>query len=77
MDNDGRADLMIEILKTLQSDTLGIKREITSQGLRLSSIEDHLCRMMTSIYATQSDITNLKDRVDRIDRRLGLTDTEH
>lgn len=72
-----RDDLMLEILKGLQGDISAIRREQTSQGMRLSSIEDHLRGMMTSIYATQTDISDVKNRVDRIERRLGLTDTEH
>lgn len=72
-----RNDLMLEILKGLQGDISAIRREQVSQGMRLSSIEDHLRGMMTSIYATQTDISDLKNRVDLIERRLGLTDTEH
>lgn len=72
-----RNDLMLEILKGLQGDISAIRREQVSQGMRLSSIEDHLRGMMTSIYATQTDISDVKHRVDRIERRLGLTDTEH
>lgn len=74
---DERADLMLEILKGIQSDVSGIKRELTSQGVRLSAIEDHQRGIMTSIFGMQSDIGDLKMRVDRIEKRLGLTDTEH
>lgn len=74
---DDRTDLMLEILKGLQSDVSSIKREQLSQGTRLHSIEDHQRGIMTSIVGMQSDVSNLKDRVDRIEKRLGLMDTEH
>ena len=74
---DERADLMIEILRVLQGDMSQIRREQVSQGLRLSSIEDHLRGALTSIYGIQSDVADLKMRVDLIEKRLGLTDTEH
>ena len=75
--SDERADIMLEILKNIQGDVAAVKREQTSQGLRLSSIEDHMRGTMTSLYGIQGDVADLKVRVDRIEKRLGLTDTEH
>ncbi|PAX09316.1 hypothetical protein [Sphingomonas lenta] len=72
-----QGDLILEILKKVQSDVASIKREQASQGVRLAAIEDHQRGIMTSIYGMQSDISDLKTRVDRIEVRLGLTDTEH
>jgi len=74
---DERADLMLEILKGLQSDVSSIRRDISSLNLRMSALEDHVRGLVTSTYMMQNDISDLKDRVDRIERRLGLTDTEH
>ena len=68
---------MIELLRNIQGDVAAIKREQTSQSLRLSSIEDHMRGTMTSLYGIQSDVGDLKVRVDRIEKRLGLADTEH
>lgn len=75
--SDERNDLMIEILKGIQGDLGLMKREQLSQGIRLASIEEHMRGTMTSLYGIQSDVADLKARVDRIERRLGLTDTEH
>ena len=74
---DERADLMLEILKGLQSDVSAIKRELVSQGIRLLALEDHIRGLVTTIYGIQTDVSDLKARVDRIERRLGLSDTEH
>ena len=74
---DERADIMLEILKTIQSDVSAIKREQASQGIRLLSLEDHVRGLVGTIYGIQSDVADLKMRVDRIEKRLGLMDTEH
>ena len=74
---DDQTDLMLEILKNIQGDVSAIKREQTSQGVRLHSIEDHQRGLLTSIHGMQSDIADLKVRVDLIEKRLGLRDTEH
>ena len=73
---DDRGQMMFDILLGIQKDLGLIRREQTSLGVRLASIEDHIRGLMTSIYGVQADIADLKTRVDRIERRLGLTDTE-
>ncbi|WP_156679224.1 hypothetical protein [Sphingomonas profundi] len=81
---DERADLMLEILKKIQSDISLMRREQTSLSTRMLAMEDHqrgmitsLHGLMTSLHGVEVDVAHLKDRVDRIERRLGLTDTEH
>jgi hypothetical protein len=74
---DDRGDLMLEILKNIQADMGDIKREQVSQGMRLSALEDHFRGTLTTLYGIQGDVAHLKTRVDRIEQRLGLRDTEH
>jgi hypothetical protein len=74
---DDRGDLMLEILKTIQADIRDIKHEMTSQSLRIASLEDHFRGTLSTLYGIQADVSRLKDRVDRIEHRLGLKDTEH
>ena len=81
---DDRADFMLEILKKIQSDVALGRREQMSQSTRLLAMEDHqrgmiksLMGVVTSIHGVEIDVAHLKDRVDRIERRLGLMDTEH
>ena len=75
--NDDCTDLVLEILKSIQGDISAIKLEQASQGIRLHAMEDHQRGIMTSIYGMQADIADLKIRVDLIEKRLGLQDTEH
>ncbi|WP_420605336.1 hypothetical protein [Novosphingopyxis sp.] len=81
---DDRADLMLEILKRLQNDVTLMRREQSSLATRMLAMEDHqrgiitsLQGLMTSIHGVEIDIAHLKDRVDRIENRMGLMDTEH
>ena len=75
--SDERADLMIDILKNIQGDVGDIKRELSSMSTRVSSLEDHFRGTLTTLYGIQSDVAHLKVRVDRIEQRMGLRDTEH
>ena len=75
--SDDRSQMMFDILLGIQKDIGLMKREQTSQGLRLASLEEHFRGLLTSIYGMLADIADLKVRVDRIERRLGLMDTEH
>jgi septal ring factor EnvC (AmiA/AmiB activator) len=75
--SDDRADLMLEILKSIQQDIGEIKHELSSVGTRVAALEDHFRGTLTTLYGIQADVSRLKDRVDRIEHRLGLRDTEH
>ncbi len=82
--SEDRTDLMLEILKKIQNDVALVRREQTSLATRMLAMEDHqrgiitsLFGVTTSIHGVEVDIAHLKDRVDRIEQRLGLRDTEH
>ena len=75
--SDDRTDLMLEILKSIQSDVSDMKHELSSQSLRIAALEDHFRGTLSTLYGIQADVARLKDRVDRIEHRLGLKDTEH
>jgi hypothetical protein len=77
MADDKRTDLMLEILKNIQADVRDIKHELTSQSLRIAALEDHFRGTLSTLHGIQADVARLKDRVDRIEQRLGLKDTEH
>ncbi len=72
-----QGDLILEILKKMQGDMGEIKRDMSSLNMRVSALEDHLRGTLTTLYGIQSDVAHLKIRVDRIEERLGLRETEH
>ena len=75
--SDDRGQMMFDILLGIQKDLGEIKRDISSLNVRVSALEDHFRGTLTTLYGIQADTAHLKVRVDRIERRLGLTDTEH
>ena len=75
--SEDRSELMFEILKKIQGDVGEIKRELGSQSMKISSLEDHFRGTLTTLYSIQADVAHLRNRVDRIETRLGLKDTEH
>lgn len=74
---DERADLMLQILRTIQGDVAEIRRDISSLGMRVSALEDHFRGTLTTLYGIQADVSHLKVRFDRIEERLGLREMEH
>ena len=72
-----QGDLILEILKKMQIDVAEIRREVSSVGMRVSALEDHFRGTLTTLYGIQADVAHLKGRADRIEKRLGLMDTEH
>ena len=67
----------LEILKTIQGDMRDMKHELASQSLRIAALEDHFRGTLNTLYSIQADVSVLKERVDRIELRMGLKDTEH
>jgi septal ring factor EnvC (AmiA/AmiB activator) len=74
---DEHASLILDVLKQIQADIAAIKREQALQAIRMTAIEEHQRALMTSIHGIHAEIAELKLRVDRIERRIGLQDTEH
>jgi len=74
---DDRADLMLEISKNIQADVGAIKQDISCLTMRVSALEDHFRGTWTTLYSIQGDVAHLKGRVERIEQRMGLRDTEH
>ena len=74
---DDRSQMMFDILLGIQGDLGQIKRELSSINLRVSALEDHFRGTLTTLYGIQADTSHLKIRVDRIERRLGLSEAEH
>jgi hypothetical protein len=68
--------MILEILKKMQADLSSVKRDVASHAVRLSAIEDHMRGVITSQFGTQADISAINERLDRIERRLELSDAK-
>lgn len=67
-------DLILEILKRVQADAAETRRHMANFDTRLSAHDDHLRGMLTSLGGVQAELSQLNVRVDRIERRLDLTE---
>jgi archaellum component FlaC len=67
-------DLILEILKRLQSDVGEMRRRVESIDTRMAAFEEHMGGVIISIGGMQADLRQINARVDRIERRLDLVD---
>ena len=67
-------DMILEILKRIQTDVSEVRRRVDSLDTRVAALEEHVTGLMISFGGFQSDMSQLNARVDRIERRLDLVD---
>ncbi|PKP65530.1 MAG: hypothetical protein CVT86_03235 [Alphaproteobacteria bacterium HGW-Alphaproteobacteria-8] len=71
---DDRADLMLEILKRLQAGQSRLEEKVDRLASEFVGMKQHMAAFMTSEFHQDAEIAALKLRLDRIERRLDLTD---
>ena len=69
-----QGNLILEILRRMQGDIASLKRDVSAQGMRFSALEDFVRGIVTSQFSTNAEITGINHRLDRIERRLDLTE---
>ncbi len=67
-------DLIYALLKNMQTDLGIVKRDVGDCKLRLGSLEDHTAALVTSVAGVNHRLDHHDDRLDRIEKRLGLID---
>lgn len=67
-------DLVLEYLRRLDSKFDSLREEMRGWNLRVSAVEQHVHGQMTTGYEHGDELDRLKRRVDRIERRLELSD---
>ena len=67
-------DLVLEHLRRIDRNVDIVREEMSSMNLRMASLERHMLGQMTTDYDQNDELDRLKRRVDRIERRLELTD---
>ncbi|AUB84458.1 hypothetical protein [Candidatus Thiodictyon syntrophicum] len=68
--------LVLEHLRAIRSDLADLKREVTGNSVQLSAVGQQLAGLTAAVYASKSDVDDLKRRMNRVERRLELTDTQ-
>lgn len=72
---DADQSLMLEILKRIQADMAALKTDVVEMKVQQSLMGQQLGALTTAFYTSQSRLDKIDGRLDRIERRLELTDT--
>lgn len=75
--NEADQSLMLEILKRLQTDMADVKRGIAGIRVEISAMGQQFAGLTAAVYGGKSDIDEVKRRIDRIERRLEISDPQH
>ncbi|HAO32908.1 MAG TPA: hypothetical protein PLP22_13745 [Candidatus Competibacter sp.] len=74
---DADFNLMLEILKRLQADMAEAKRDIAAIRVEMAAMGQQLAGLTAAVYSGKTEMDDLRRRVERIERRLDLTDAPH
>lgn len=72
---DADSSFVLEMLKCIQADVTDLKHETLSIRVKIASIGQQLGALTTVVYSGKSEMDNLKRRIERIERRLEISDT--
>jgi predicted nucleic acid-binding Zn-ribbon protein len=67
-------NLVLEILRRLQADISELKAGQQTANVHLAAIENHMAGFHLTVSAHSDEIAGLKRRIERIERRLELSD---
>jgi hypothetical protein len=71
---DETANLVLEILKRLQGEFALMREDMRGMRSEMTSIKQHMAAFMSQQVQQDSELAMLKLRLDRIERRLELTE---
>ena len=67
-------ELIYSVLQKMQADMSELKFDVRDLKVRMTIVEEHLGNTVLAISGVNQRLDRLTDRVDRIERRLDLTD---
>ena len=71
------ASVTLEHLRLIRAKQDEHSNELAAIRVEISAMGQQLAGLTTATYSSKSDIDSLKRRIDRIERRLELSDTAH
>lgn len=77
MTADELASVTLEHLRAIRATQAQHGEELASIRVEISAMGQQLAGLTTAVYSGKSDMDNLKRRVERIERRLELSDPPH
>ena len=66
--------LVLEILKRLQAEFALMRQDMSGMRAEMLSIKQHMAAFMSHELTQDSDVASIKLRLDRIERRLDLSE---
>ncbi len=67
-------ELIYSVLQKMQGDMSEMKFDVRDLKTRITMVEEHLGSSIIAISGVNSRLDRMSDRVERIERRLELTD---
>jgi septal ring factor EnvC (AmiA/AmiB activator) len=68
-------ELMYEVLKQIQSDTAGLKDGQREHSAALNALRTHLVALQQDVSNIYAILVRHENRLDRIERRLEISET--
>ncbi len=68
-------NLVLEQLRAIRGKLDEHSSEFHTLAQRMTALEKHMAALVTQLPAVWEDLAGLKRRIERIERRLDLTDT--
>lgn len=77
MTPDELASVTLEHLRAIRADLADVKREVANNSVQIGLLGQQIGALTTAVYTGKSEMEDIKRRVERIERRLDLTDNPH
>lgn len=71
---DDVGNLILERLRRMDDRLVNIEGDMSDMKTRMAAVEEHIGGMFIALSGVNSRLDRLTDRVQRIERRLDLTD---
>jgi hypothetical protein len=68
-------NLVLEHLRAIRTDVADIKERLGRVELGLSTLGQQVGALTTAVYSGRSELDDFRRRIERIERRLELTET--
>jgi hypothetical protein len=69
-------NLVLEHLRTIRADIADIKNRVTGVEVAITALGQQIAGLTTAVYAGNDRVRDLERRVERIERRLELRETD-
>jgi len=69
-------NLVLEHLRVIRTDIADLKREVAGNSVEIAAMGQQFAGLTAAVYNSKSDLETVKQRVDRLERRLDLSDGE-